>query len=155
VLASLRPDSWDFPLFLHVLGSILLFGGLASAIVLVAASLPRPVPTAHLLRRLGFRTMLFVVWPSFIMMRLSAEWIRSKEFPSGAAEPDWVGVGYIVGDSGVIVLLALTLCSWLAVRQTTADRPRPLTAALTTGLAGLYLIALAVAWYAMSAKPGA
>ncbi len=29
VLASIRPDSWNFPLFLHVLGAMILVGGLA------------------------------------------------------------------------------------------------------------------------------
>ena len=28
VLALIRPDSWEFPLFLHVLGAMVLVGGL-------------------------------------------------------------------------------------------------------------------------------
>ena len=153
-LAALRPDEWDFPLFLHVLGAIVLFGAVASAVVLESASFSRAAPAAALLRRLAFRTTLIAVWPAFILMRVAAEWIRSKEFPGEAPEPDWVGVGYIIGDGGVLVLLALTLCTWLAARQTKTDRPRPATVPIATGLAGLYLVALAVAWFAMTAKPG-
>lgn len=155
MLAIVRPDDWDLPLFLHVLGAVLTFGAVATVALLAYVSLRRATPTASLLRRLAFRTTLFVVWPSFILMRVAAEWIRSKEYPGGADEPGWIGVGYIVGDGGVLVLLGLTLCAWLAARQTSPERPRPATATVATALAGLYLVALAVAWFAMSAKPGA
>jgi len=32
VLAALRPDSWNFPLLLHVLGAAVLVGGLVAAV---------------------------------------------------------------------------------------------------------------------------
>jgi hypothetical protein len=32
VLASIRPDSWDFPLFLHVLGAMILTRGLLTGV---------------------------------------------------------------------------------------------------------------------------
>ena len=31
VLAAIRPDDWNFPLLLHVLGAMLLVGGLLAA----------------------------------------------------------------------------------------------------------------------------
>jgi hypothetical protein len=31
ILAVVRPDSWNFPLFLHVLGAMILVGGLSPA----------------------------------------------------------------------------------------------------------------------------
>lgn len=152
-LAALRPDEWDFPLLLHVLGAIILFGAVSGAAILESTSFSRTAPTAVLLRRLAFRTTLVAVWPAFVLMRIAAEWIRSKEFPSGAPEPDWVVVGYVIGDAGILVLVGLTICAWLAVRQTSDARPRPATATIATGLAGLYLVALAVAWFVMTAKP--
>lgn len=153
MLAIVRTDDLDFALFLHVLGSVLTFGGVATILVLALVSF-RVAFAAALLRRLAFWTMLFVVWPSFVLMRVGGEWIRSKEFPNGAEEPDWVGVGYLVSDAGILILLGLTACAWLAVRQTTPARPRPATATVATALAGIYLAALAVAWFAMTAKPG-
>ena len=33
VLASIRPDSWNFPLFLHVLGAMVLVGAVTAAAV--------------------------------------------------------------------------------------------------------------------------
>jgi hypothetical protein len=32
VLAAIRPTGWDFPLFLHVLGAMILVGGLVVAV---------------------------------------------------------------------------------------------------------------------------
>ena len=34
MIAFLRPDAWDFPLFVHVLGAIVLFGGVAAVVML-------------------------------------------------------------------------------------------------------------------------
>ena len=34
MLAMIRPDSWNLPLFLHVLGAIALFGGTLAVVVL-------------------------------------------------------------------------------------------------------------------------
>ena len=152
MLAFLRPDEWDFPLFLHVFGAIVLFGGVAAVALLTFASLRRSVPTSTLLRRLAFTTTLLVVWPAYILMRIGAQWVLSKEYPSN--EPDWVGVGYAVADGGILVLALLTLFTWLAARQTTAERPRPGTTTVAAGLTLIYVVALAVAWFAMTAKPG-
>ena len=37
-VAAIRPDSWDFPLFLHVTGAMLLVGAL---VVVAATTAPR------------------------------------------------------------------------------------------------------------------
>jgi hypothetical protein len=49
--------------------------------------------TAHraLLSRLAFRTLIFVVVPAFIVMRVGAQLIADKEFPDKT--PGWVDVG--------------------------------------------------------------
>jgi len=145
VIAALRPDAWDFPLFLHVLGAVLLFGGSASLAVLSIAGLRIP-EHAVLLRVLAFRTTLIVVWPAYLVMRVGAQWILSREGLEDNS-PGWVGVGFIVSDAGVVVLLLLTLLGWLA-------RRRPRAGTWFAGLSVLYLVALGVAWFAMSAKPG-
>ncbi len=145
MIAALRPDAWDFPLFLHVLGAVLLFGGSASLAVLSIAGLRIP-EHAVLLRVLAFRTTLIVVWPAYLVMRVGAQWILSREGLEDTS-PGWVGVGFIVSDAGVVVLLLLTLLGWLA-------RRRPRAGTWFAGLSVLYLVALGVAWFAMSAKPG-
>ena len=46
------------------------------------------------------------------------------------------------------MLIALTVLGWLALRR------RPGVTRYFAGLATIYLVALAVAWWAMTAKPG-
>jgi hypothetical protein len=146
VIAFVRPNGWDFPLLLHVLGATVLFGGLVTLLVLAFAAW-RGGDQAAMLRRLGFTTTLLVVWPGWVLMRAAAQWILSREGLDDDP-PGWVGVGFVVSDAGAVVLLLLTLLGWLALR-------RPRVAAYVAGVSGLYLVALGVAWFAMSAKPGA
>ena len=147
MIATLRPDSWDFPLFLHVLGSALLFGGIASLAVLSFAGLQLQ-EHALLLRTLAFRTTLLVVLPAYVVMRVGAQWILSREGLDDVSAPGWVAVGLVVADGGIVVVLLLTLLGWLALR-------RPRLSVWFAGLSAVYLVALGVAWWAMSAKPGA
>jgi hypothetical protein len=142
MLALIRPDSWNFPLFLHILGATVLFGTVATVAIAGFASRSR-AGHEQLLARVAQRTFLLGIVPAYIVMRVGAQWIDSKEFPNGD-EPGWVGVGFIVSDAGVILLLIVGIL--LAVR-----RQRVLLAVPV--LAGIYVVALGVAWVAMSGKP--
>ncbi len=144
-VASLCGPTCGAPLFVHVLGATLLFGALFAVTTLGFAS-TRIVEHGPLLRRLAFTVMLAGVWPSYILMRVGAQWVLSHE---GLDEntPGWVGVGFIVSDAGILVLLVLTLLGWLGLR-------RPRLGIWFAGLAAMYLAALGVAVFAMSAKPG-
>jgi hypothetical protein len=144
MLAAVRPDSWNLPLFLHVLGATILVGATASAAIAARASSSPMIP-----RALAFRILLLVAIPSWLLMRLAGQWIDSKEDVPG--NPTWLGIGFTVGDIGLVVLVVATAVAWWAAKRPTSRWPR-LT---TTGLSLLYLAALAVAWWAMSAKPGA
>jgi NADH:ubiquinone oxidoreductase subunit 6 (subunit J) len=143
MLAIVRPDSWNFPLFLHVLGAIVLVGATAATCLLAAGSQRSPW-----LRRVAFRTLVFVVVPAWLLMRVAGQWIDSKEDISG--DPTWLGIGFIVGDLGLVILLVTIGLGWWSVRR--PDRAWPGKA--VAGLAGLYLVALLVAMFAMSGKPG-
>jgi hypothetical protein len=146
VLASIRPDSFGFPLFLHVFGAMVLVGATAAAVTagLVAARSPAP----DRLRLLAARVLFLGSLPAYIVMRVGAEWIHSKEFPDGIEDPGWVGVGYITADGGgILLVVALILAGW-AVR---ARKPRLSLAG--TVLAGVALVAWLVAVWAMGAKP--
>ena len=70
----MRPDSWNFPLLLHVLGAMVLVGGLLTG----AAALALARGEARLLR-LGYWSLLAVALPGYVAMRIGAEWIFSKE----------------------------------------------------------------------------
>jgi hypothetical protein len=147
VLASIRPDSWNFPLFLHVLGAMVLVGAAAVGVAaeLVAGRSEDPAR----LRRLAFRTLLLVGVPAWVAMRVGAEWIHSKEFGSSSEDPDWVGIGYTTSEGGGLFLLVSLVLSGVAVRR---GRPALATAAgviMTVALVG-WLITV----WAMGAKPG-
>ena len=144
-VASLCGPTCGAPLFVHVLGATLLFGALFAVTTLGFAS-TRIVEHGPLLRRLAFTVMVAGVWPSYILMRVGAQWVLSHE---GLDEntPGWVGVGFLVSDAGILVLLVLTLLGWLGLR-------RPRLGIWFAGLAAIYLAALGVAVFAMSAKPG-
>ena len=145
LVGSLCGPGCGAPLFFHVLGATLLFGGIAAVAILSWAAV-RATEHAPLLRRLAFATTLLVVWPAWILMRISAQWVLSRE-GLDKSTPGWVDVGFVVADAGLAVLLVVTLLAWLSRRK----------AGVTPWLAGLvslYGVALAVAWFAMSAKPG-
>ena len=92
MLAILRPDSWNFPLFLHVLGATVLTGATAAALVCAVNEARWPW-----LRLVVARTLLLAVFPAWILMRLAGAWEDSKS-PIGD-DSTWLGIGYIVGDA--------------------------------------------------------
>jgi hypothetical protein len=142
MLALIRPDAWNLPLFLHILGATLLFGTVGT-VALAGFAIRTHPDYVGLLTRVTQRTYLLGVIPAYILMRVGAQWIDSKEFPHGH-EPGWVGVGFLISDVGAILLIVVGIL--LAVR-----RQRVLLAVPV--LTAAYVVALAVAWIAMSGKP--
>jgi hypothetical protein len=149
IVGVLRPDSWDLPLFLHVFGATALFGTTLTAAILGLAAV-RGHDLAPLFSRLAFRTTLLGVVPAWILARVAGQWIlnREKDQIPGLDKKGWVGVGFAVTDAGLVLLVALLVLGYLSARR--AGRGW-LTTAFAV-LAPIYLVALAVAWFAMSAK---
>jgi len=145
MLAALRPDSFDLPLFLHVFGATVLFGATGTIAIAGYASRRSPDNSA-LLARVVAGTWLVGILPSFILMWAAAEWILDKEFPDNADTPGWVSVGFIVSEPGALLLIALGILAWFSVRKGRVLLAVPI-------LASIYLLALAVAWFAMSGTP--
>ncbi len=146
MLATIRPDSWNLPLFVHVLGATLLFGTTATVAIAGFTARARREHSA-LLARIVLRTFLFGVLPSWILMRAGAAWIGNKEFPDKA--PGWVDVGFLVSEPGALLLIIVGILAWLSSRKQGVGR----AAAAVPVLASIYVVALGVAWFAMSAKP--
>ena len=144
---SLRPTSFDFPLFLHVLGAMTLFGAILKAAVVSWVAWPRP--EVEILRRSALRPLLFVAIPAYIVMRVAAQWIYSKEGFSGNSDPTWIGIGFGVADAGLIVLLVTAGFAFWWSRSGKAVPAR-----VVAGLSSVYLVLLAIAWLAMSGKWG-
>ncbi len=146
MLASIRPDSWNVPLLVHVLGAMVLVGAAAVAVVALLV----PVGTGDAARRRGvaFRTLLLAGVPAFVAMRAGAEWIHSKELGSSADDPTWVGIGFFTADLGGIVLLLALVLSGVATRQ-----PSSVLVRVAGLLAALALAGWLVAVWAMAGKP--
>jgi hypothetical protein len=148
VLAAIRPDSWNFPLFLHVLGAMILVGGTLAA----ASALAFARGEAALLR-LGYWSLLAVALPGYIVMRIGAQWIYSKEgLDDAPVEAAWTGIGFVVADAGALLLLIALIVGGIGVyRLRTGGGTRLLN--VTLAISVLLLAAYVVAIWAMGAKP--
>jgi hypothetical protein len=151
VLAAIRPDSWNFPLFVHVLGAMILVGGLLAG----ASTLAFARGDTRFLR-LGYWTLLAVALPGYIVMRIGAQWIYSKEgwddLPSGTDDPAWLGIGYIVADVGALLVLIALILGGIGVRRLRNGGGTGLLKAAMV-IAWIVLAAALVAVWAMSGKP--
>jgi hypothetical protein len=152
VEAAIRPDAWNLPLLLHVLGAMLLVGTLvlaASALVLA-----RRDGSASMVR-LGYRSLLIGALPAWIVMRGAAEWIADKESLTGDEVPSWVDIGYSIADPGLLLLLASTVLAGLALRRAgrAGSGGGDGLSLASTVIVALLLIAYLVAIWAMTTQP--
>jgi hypothetical protein len=148
-LATIRPDSWNFPLFLHVLGAMILVGATLTG----ASTLAFARGDTRMLR-LGYWSLLAVGLPGYIFMRIGAEWTASKEGfnDEGVSAPTWLDTGYFIADAGLLVFLIALIVGGIGVYRLRTGRG----AGLLTGtmvLSLLLLTAFIVAIWAMSGKP--
>jgi hypothetical protein len=155
-VAAIRPDDWNLPLFLHVLGAMLLVGSLIVAVtVLVVVWSRAGRDESAPLTRFGFLVLLVGVVPSYFLMRIPGEWIESKEFGKSVEEPGWVGVGYITADLGLLLLVVATVLAGIAARRARRTGEGGGVLVRISGvLASLLLVAYIVTMWAMTAKPG-
>jgi hypothetical protein len=149
MVATIRPDAWDFPLFLHVAGAMLLVGALVVVVASMGSALRRG-DGVEVLTGLAFRALLLGVLPAYILMRVGAEWIGSKE--DVPDDVDWIGIGYMVSDAGLLLLVIAAVVAWRATRRGAAG-PGGLGRTVVV-LSGVLLVAYAVAIWAMTTKPG-
>ena len=150
-LAAVRPDSWNFPLFVHVLGAMILVGGLVSG----AGTLVFAGRETRFLR-LGYWSLLALALPGWVLMRVGAQWIYSKEgwddLPDTVDEPAWLGIGYVLADAGGLILVVSLVLGGIGVYRLREGKG----AGLLRGTLILSLVLLAayvVAVWAMAGKP--
>jgi hypothetical protein len=144
MIAAVRPDSSNLPLLLHVGGAMLLVGTLVTLVGLLVVGRGTDNPA---LLRLAFKTLLFGVIPSYILMRVGAELIFSKE--NADEDAAWISIGYITSDLGALLIIISTIVAGVGGRR---GGPRPRTATIT--LTSIVLVAYVVAIWAMATKPG-
>lgn len=150
VLAAVRADETHFPLFVHVLGAMVLVGGLLTA----AAILAFARGDARSLRR-GYWTLLAIALPGWFVMRVGAEWIYTREHWDDLPEDDqpaWLGIGFLLADLGGLILLVSLVVGGIGVWRLRTGKGAGLLKA-TMFLSLLLLAAYVVAAWAMSGKP--
>jgi hypothetical protein len=149
MVATIRPDSWNFPLLLHVLGAMVMVG----ALILAASALIFAWRDGNPgLVRLGFRSLLYGALPAFIVMRVGAEWIASKEDLTDS-NATWIGLGFSISDGGLVFILVSLLLAGLAVRRMNRGGVAGPMARAAAGLASILVVAFLVTVWAMTTQP--
>jgi hypothetical protein len=136
-----------WPLFLHVLGAMALVGAMLAVVLVSSVAWRRP--DLAVLRRAAWTTLIAVALPAFVVMRGAGQWIYSKEGFSGNNDPTWLGVGFAVGDMGLLLLLVTMGVAFWWNRS-----GKPVAGRIVAGLSSVYLVLLTIAWLAMSGKWG-
>lgn len=149
MIALVRTDEINLPLLIHVLGAMLLVGTL----ILAAAALYvawRDGNAASL--RLAYRTLLIGVLPSWIVMRVSAQWVASKE---GLEDADvaWINIGFIAAEPGFLLIVISTVLAALAMRRANRNEGAGGTGRTAAVLVSLMIAVYVFATWAMAAKP--
>ena len=147
MLAAIRPDSVNLPLFLHVLGAMLLVGCLFT--VAFATVLGRRSPErAPGMARFGLKTLLLGVLPSYVLMRIGAQWVEAEQDYPDDFDPAWIGIGYITADIGALLILISATLAGIGLRRGNVALAR------IVGVGSVILLAaFLVAVWAMTAKP--
>ncbi len=102
--------------------------------------------------RFSVRTLLIGVLPSYILMRIGAQWTEAEQdYPDGF-DPAWLGVGYVTADVGAVLILVTIILSGLGLRRLRSGSGLGFGRAVG-GISTLLLVAYLVAVWAMTAKP--
>jgi hypothetical protein len=151
VLATVRADELNFPLFVHVLGAMILVGGLLAG----AAALAFAKGDVRGLR-LGYWSLVAVSLPGWIIMRIGAQWIYSKEgwddLPDNFNFPTWLDIGFLLADLGGLILLVSLIVGGIGVYRLREGKGAGLLK-VTLVLSVVLLAAYVVAVWAMAGKP--
>jgi hypothetical protein len=151
LLAAIRPDDWNLPLFLHVLAAMVLVGSLALASTVLADAWRGGSADRT---RLAYRTLLIAALPSWLVMRIFAQVIADKEGYDGDDVPAWIEIGFITTEPGLLLLIGAIVAAGVGYRRAQRDggpvgASRKVAASLAWILTGLYVVAI----WAMTTKP--
>lgn len=152
MIGAIRPDDWNLPLLLHVVGASALVGFLVCAATAFVLGWQRDVAA---MTRLGFRSLLFGALPSYVAMRAGADWLYQEVGFGDGDDPDWISIGYATADLGALLLVVTLVVTGIAARRARGGVERRSVAArvgavLAFVAVGAYLVAL----WAMTVKPG-
>jgi hypothetical protein len=148
VAAAIRPDSENVPLFLHVLGAMILVGGLlsgASALAFARGSVRQ--------LRLGYYALLGVALPGWVAMFIGAEWIYRKHgLADEPIDSAWILTGFLAAEIGGVLLAVALILGGVGVYRLREGKGAGLLKA-TLVISLVLLAAYVVAVWAMAGKP--
>ena len=151
MVALVRPDAWNFPLFLHITGATLLVGSLVMALFSIRIARTRGDQPAA---QFAFRVLWRFTLPAYIVMRVGAQWIASKEKLEDS-DAAWIGIGFITSDAGLLLLIIGLILTGLMARRAKAGTSVAGAGQLAAAgiLAGILIVGYLVAIWAMTTKP--
>ena len=151
IVAAIRPDDVNLPLFLHVLGAMLLVGTLFAVATAIVLGWRREGDSLGL-TRFGLRTLLLGVFPAYGLMRIGAQWTEAASDYPDDFEPAWIGIGYITADLGALLTIVSIILSGIGLARLRKGGGLGLGRAVGI-ISILMLVAYIVAVWAMTAKP--
>jgi hypothetical protein len=152
IVAVERAGEQNIPLFLHVAGAMVLVGGVVAVLWMLFKAWRS---NEGGLTRTAFRTLLYVVIPSFIVMRAGAQWIYDKQgLDAAKKDPAWIGIGFGTSDASALLLIVATVLAGLGARRLRRDPgARPTLGRVAVFFTLIPLLAFLVTIWAMTTKP--
>ena len=148
---TIRPHSWDLPLFFHIAGALALIAALVAGFCVLVVAWRSDGDTRTRLSSIGFRTLLYAAIPSYLVMRIAAQLVVSKEHLDDSTA-EWLNLAYPFTDGAGALLLIATILTGLGARRQRRGGGFGLAAAATV-LTGIALVSLVVVIWAMTTKP--
>ena len=149
VLAALRVEG--LPIFLHILGAMVLVGSLLLAGTVLAGvwrdgSVDRT--------RFAYRTLLIAVIPSWLVTRVFAQVVADKPAFEADEEKAWIGIGYMTTEVGLLLLIGATVAAGVGSRRALRDGgPVGASGRVSAVLVWILVVAYVIAIWAMTTKP--
>ena len=154
MLAAIRPDSWNWLLFFHLLFAFALVGATITVVLAsLAAARAGNGEHAPLLRAVAFWTSLGIIVPSFVGLRVFGELLANREY--GDHQPDWLDISFGLTDIVLLIggVLLILLQYWVIRRLRGGKAGWP--AQIATYLPLVLLATMAAVIVLMAGKPGA
>jgi hypothetical protein len=151
LLAALRPDDVDFPLFMHVLGAMVLVGTLLLAGVVLAGAW-REGDAAQ--TRTAYKVLLIGALPAWLVTRVFAQILLDKPIYEAAEESTWVEIGFISTEPALLLLVGAVVAAGVGSRKALRENVAVGTSGrVAAGLTWLLVAIYVVTIWAMTAKP--
>ena len=151
VLAAIRPDDLNLLLFVHVIGSMVFVGSLLLAGTVLAGAWNDGSAERV---RLGFRTLLIAVVPSYLVMRVFGQVLESKDDYEAVEDSAWIGIGYATTELGLLLIIASSIAAGVGSRKALREGgPVGTSGKVATVLVWIMVVLFTIAIWAMTTKP--